>query len=636
MSRDNNCERAVRLMQERQRLRTVHSTNSIAARDKSSNRLIALPGCKGIGKSTFMAHFPESPEFTNYVIQRSKESPIVAPLSFNSAMNGGGSMLGLRILYGALASMVTNSVSQSMISWTDFYGSLLKFNDLSAIQAISILRSAYGLSRPVLILVDEISKAGSEEVGKEVMKQIGVVLDDDGNTDVIVSSLSPNYVETLLSGSNRDIEYCVLLPLLDVNLVGDICKLWKDRLIKKYRQISNEDQFIPRVLESMPLLASGHPRSIEWVNRTKILDGDDNWKQTIRSLQSGANAASLIQSLTKDLNDLSDFNRYGILKDPDLCFNATLSWDLINPRNDSAARSLIETNGLFLIPDKPKDTNAFRFAMRLGTFSNYLPSVARETKSPIVHAAFALFGSVFYDNIPNISIWWERAVLLTIISRTMSGNLDIFGSLNGSLINMYRSTNCSYLSIRLSETQASLKQLIEGELTSTPLNFQGADGIVILMGNAIYLQMKIAKSKGKNRARVFFKAVRSILQTHFLLYPNIPLSKVSVVFYEWSYINDAEKETLVSDINKMFNEWAQRDASENTNKFFRKNDPSINDDELENLVINFLSKIDGFVINSSFCSTNVHFIDRSILNTWLLPTLAPIPRLVQAIEDSDI
>lgn len=166
-------------------------------------------------------------------------------------MNGGGKLLGLRILFGAKESMVIPGAPRSFSNWTKFCEMFLKFNSLSAAQAISIFRSIYGSNRPVLLLVDEISKASFINTGiegdicaaREIMKEIGVVLDLDGNTDVVLSSLSPQYVQTLVSRNSQVIEYCVFLPLLDVNLVGDICKKWKDRLMKKYMLPGKIDEF---------------------------------------------------------------------------------------------------------------------------------------------------------------------------------------------------------------------------------------------------------------------------------------------------------------------------------------------------------------------------------------------------------
>jgi len=623
-------------MKERQLLRD--SVMAKDAADKSCNRLIALPGSPGIGKSTFMAHFSESQEYKNYTAYRSSQSPIVAPLTFNSAMNSGESLFGLRILFGAVKCMVTSTAPRSNTTWADFWELFSRFDSLSAVQAILILRRTYGPTRLVLLLVDEVSKAKftSEIAGKDVMTQIGSVLDSDGNTDVVLSSLSPKYVETLLSGSNRLINYCVLLPILDVNIVGDICKQWSTRMVRKYVKHNKNDEFIPRVLESMPLLASGHPRSIEWMNKTtKILDDDAKWKSTIKALKSGSNAALLIQNLIKDLNALKDFGEYGKLENIDLCFNAALSWNAFFPSNDTIARNVSEENGMFLIPNNLLDTNtAFRFGMRLGAFVQYLSYVAVETKSPVVQAAAALFGDVFAENSShNISVWWERAVALTIVSRTMSGQLDIFGSTDGSLASM-KGGICPMLTVRLNDTETSLRTIRNGELAITPPNFQGSDGIVSLMGYMIYLQMKIARPKGKDMSRVFFEAVLSILQSHTLLFPNIPLSKVSVIFYEWSYINETEKQKLAKDILRMFRKWIDKKGYDDTKKQFSRKNPLLSDEILCEKARDCLTEITKFV-NDGCCFTNVHYIDRGILKTWLLETLAPIPRLVQAIEEGD-
>jgi hypothetical protein len=407
-------------------------------------------------------------------------------------------------------------------------------------------------------------------------------------------------------------------------------------MVRKYVKHNKNDEFIPRVLESMPLLASGHPRSIEWMNKTtKILDDGEKWKGTIKALKSGSNAALLIKYLIKDLNALKDFGEYGKLENIDLCFNVALSWNAFSPSNDTIARHVSEENGMFLIPNNLLDTNtSFRFGMRLGAFVQYLSYVAVETKSPVVQAAAALFGDVFAENSShNISVWWERAVALTIVSRTMSGQLDIFGSTDGSLARM-KGGICPMLTVRLNDTETSLRTIRNGELAITPPNFQGSDGIVSLMGYMIYLQMKIARPKGKDMSRVFFEAVRSILQSHTLLFPNIPLSKVSVIFYEWSYIKETEKQKLAKDILRMFRKWIDKKGYDDTKKQFSRENPLLSDEILCEKARDCLTEISKFV-NDGCCFTNVHYIDRGILKTWLLETLAPIPRLVQAIEEGD-
>ena len=91
---------------------------------------------------------------------------------------------------------------------------------LTATDAVKILRRVFDpvnpsetTQRPMLIGVDEISKSKNDKV---VMKQLGAVLDKFKDVDVIVSALSPAYVENLVTDSQRPVDYVVLSPLLAV------------------------------------------------------------------------------------------------------------------------------------------------------------------------------------------------------------------------------------------------------------------------------------------------------------------------------------------------------------------------------------------------------------------------------------
>ena len=71
-------------------------------KDKRNNRVVAIPGSPGIGKSSFLTHFPESQEYYEYL---NKVSPIVSTLTFNSGMECEKDLFGLRILFGASRAM---------------------------------------------------------------------------------------------------------------------------------------------------------------------------------------------------------------------------------------------------------------------------------------------------------------------------------------------------------------------------------------------------------------------------------------------------------------------------------------------------------------------------------------------------
>ena len=115
--------------------------------------------------------------------------------------------------------------------------------------------------RPMLIGVDEISKSKNDKV---VMKQLGAVLDKFKDVDVIVSSLSPAYVENLVTDSQRPVDYVVLPPLLDAKLGMKECVEWTEMITKSaYTKKEDVDVFKLNILRNAYLLFSGHPRSIQ-------------------------------------------------------------------------------------------------------------------------------------------------------------------------------------------------------------------------------------------------------------------------------------------------------------------------------------------------------------------------------------
>ena len=181
--------------------------------DKSRNPLIAIPGSPGIGKSTFLCHFPESDAYKEYI--GLSRSPIVSTLTFNKDMNyspNSQDAPGLRVLYGAAVSM--GVLCRKGITWRDF-ADRYPCHNLDVFTAVKILRHVFGSERPVLLLIDEISRAKNSVA---VATSFGEVLDLIGDCDVVVSALSPGFVADLMSGSQRPIKYVVLAPLLQSDL----------------------------------------------------------------------------------------------------------------------------------------------------------------------------------------------------------------------------------------------------------------------------------------------------------------------------------------------------------------------------------------------------------------------------------
>ena len=204
-----------------------------------------------------MIHFAESEEYLQYLQSNDLSNVIVSPVTFNSGMDGlQHDDFGRRIVFAAARAMGLIS-----ISWTDFF-ERFSSERLSAYAAIKMLWRVFGEDRPVLLLVDELSKAIGYD--KAVMSDIGRILGEFGNVDVLTSSLSPAYINGLVTGSQRPIVYRILPPLIDFNLGQNECKLWARMIIAKAEVANGEkvEVFKVNILNNFYKLMSGHPRSI--------------------------------------------------------------------------------------------------------------------------------------------------------------------------------------------------------------------------------------------------------------------------------------------------------------------------------------------------------------------------------------
>jgi broad-specificity NMP kinase len=277
VARENIDVKVVELIKERQnrRMKVDISRRS----DKLYNPLIAIPGSPGIGKSTFFAHFPESEAYINYSLNKSsKEAAIVSTFTFNNGMEYRKDVIGLRIIYGTLLSMGLLSYTHKFANFKLFLKEFFEqgldiFED--GYDSIIFLQKIFGENRKFLLLVDELSKANND---KEVMRNLGDILNNIDNCDVVVSSLSPRYIDKLLTGSQRSINYIILPPLLYSNLGKEECKIFYKKILQNaeskniiFFSNDNDNNFKKKIIENSYLLCSGHPRTIE-----RLIDYMDN------------------------------------------------------------------------------------------------------------------------------------------------------------------------------------------------------------------------------------------------------------------------------------------------------------------------------------------------------------------------
>ena len=171
-----------------------------------------------------------------------------------------------------------------------------QYDTLTATDAVELLRRVFDT---LLIGVDEISKSKKDKI---VMRQLCAILDKFKDVDVILSSLSPEYVRKLVTDSQRPIDYLVLPPLLDAKLGMKECAKWAEKISKlAYTKKEDVDMFKLNILRNTYLLYSGHPRSIQKMVVTMKSEETD-WSEVVENLTKKKSAISLIYILVETLN----------------------------------------------------------------------------------------------------------------------------------------------------------------------------------------------------------------------------------------------------------------------------------------------------------------------------------------------
>ena len=560
--------------------------------DKSFNPLIVTPAGPGIGKSTFLANFPASPPFETYSSEyhisdgNTNASPIVAPLTFNSQMNDtpldGTPTLGLRILYGAARSMRQNGILMSSeYSWSEFLNKFIVYKSFSAVNAVAVLRSVYG-NRRVLLLIDELSKAddtrpyslagpGGMTYDRSAMRELARILDSDKRTDVIVSSLSPNYVDILLTGTNRPIDYVPLPPLPDSGIGRSEASMWGLTMAKHYGVTSD---FVISMLCSAHLLVSGHPRFLNTII-ARFAEGPARpyWKSTVLSLNDGyVRPSELLLALCGDIGraiQLEPSYRYPLESTLSLLLSVT-PIKIPDEENVFAYvrfgetrplfRGLLETSEIYIVPTTQKGYflagTQLYYLIRL--FSIVFPTIniagtinMEESDQSVLQVAKLLFQGLLDDGREPISTWWERSVALTIASRAAvktTPKIKISTVLGVASPLLSNSSACYPISVRLAHTEKDLsitkrdRAGVRSELVMSYKYCPGFDArltYVDLNGQDmyVYMDMKIAPSSTEDMATKRANALINTLVGHYKYVGSSslpPLNNVHMVFYEWA------------------------------------------------------------------------------------------------------
>jgi hypothetical protein len=572
--------------------------------DKSLNPLTALPASPGSGKSTFLVHFPASPEWAKFA-----PNAIVSTLSWNSAMTGGPVSFPLRIIYGAMRAMQLVDSELTWLQWskriTDIFPHVL---EMTASEAVAVLRSVFGGDRPVLLIVDELSKTtkppyvNHDEVKNDdvIMAACGALLDESSNNHIVVSALAPSYILDLLTGSQRDIRYHIISMLLDLEEPLGAAEVheWATKLLKTEDVTST---FVTNVLLSAHLLASGHPRTVERFVKIFVFRYSDKRNQNILALT--PNTLTVLKSLASGMARVA--GNFGN-SSPDI-FEIAMSTkpidiqDANDPRVQTLRRAL-DLGHLILFPHGHHmflaGLPAFAF---LHNFGN-LP----DTKLPLCTAASALFNTAEMSDIADL---FERSVDMTIFSNSEQPSTlqKIFGIDSAHL----PAFDNKMLTLRArghsdkGHTWAAPSELF----VPCPLHL-GYDSRVRSSDLWFYIQVKIAPSNTL-ASTVYAKTITRVLQEHLQYHTTDAehlgpkLADVHILVYDWG--DDGSKRPSLEGVIGALAEVLGVSLEEQL-------------------------QVNNYV-KEQF-ATNVHTVTRPKIDEWLIPSLRVFPRIVMAVSPS--
>ena len=591
-------------------------TNDPSKDDKSDNPVITISASPGLGKSSFLVNFPESWAYKNYC---NVLPAIVSTLTFNKGMAFNKDVLGLRIIYGALRSM---RVISETLPFKEFLKEVdstsasekSKYKSLTAKDAVNILRKVFDPAsstsetsrRPMLILVDEISKAKDD---KKVASQLGAVLDAFGDVNVVVSSLSPGYVADVVG--NRPVDFVILNPMLDANLGSEECLEWANTLITSVQQSDPTikiDSFKENVLKNAYLLFSGHPRLLErMVDIIKSGDIDsvmiDNLSQTQETATSLLHLLvdNMYEAVQRSIVTLDEFEEY-VLKTPPLF-----------QKEDSGFRKNLE-KGSILIYEKIK--TEYVTCIPAISFLNKLQSKSFWRKARDYEHCDA--ANKLIVDLMNIAkplkpgTWWEKIVCFTIASRYFSKfNTDTLLGINlsGVVIRDKKRT----LSITKSDNLSNIIENTNNDQLFIPfMNTAGFDALLLLhaMGKKefFYLQTKVALPKAP-LTDVVSNMIKYNLD-HYLGDNNKVLS-----------VDDRKRDDdVLDDLHMVLYVWGI-------------NDSVIRSQVSQDMVLETLQNSTARKYVKDHWK-QIHLVGTDTLKSWINPTMVPLAKLFNNIQDN--
>jgi hypothetical protein len=581
------------------------ASNPEKAADKSDNPLVSIPGSPGSGKSAFLANFPNSEAYKKYVSEyHGGTSPIVSVLTFNSEMTYNETIFGVRIIYGALRSMnvITSKFKDEFMKEIS-----VNMKGIEADAAIDILREVFGADRPVFLGVDELSKANSNtqpEEDKAIMKEISILLDACGYCDVLVSALSPLYVDKLLTGSNRAIKYVPMTALLDekVGLV-EMKRLAND--LEKEAGVK-VDEFKMNVVRNAFLLSSGFPRVAQEIVRN-TRDGSTKIVEVLRDKNKSATSLLMdlrviLASAVKDLSIKDD------AKILDCIF--TSSW----PRIDADFRKYLEDGSIYILS---ADGDMYKTAVPALQFLTVVFSAAGVDWDPRDELLVTARDLLSLLHKRKASFWWERMVDLTIAARSRkSSDLQVVLGVDSKAPSPFTFNRKKIDFI----TDIDAKRNV---ITVADDNQEGHDSRLTFASSSkrIYVQSKIKKPANPFLTVVGKMIANNLMYDYDKYRSNANLADIGMVIYIWDdlsaddAVNDSTRGTIVTAANECLKGF-KKTMNIEEDKYF----------QLSQLVEDYISSH----------LSSVQVVEKRTLKTWLLPSLLPFPEILADIiaEDS--
>ena len=252
----------------------------------------------------------------------------------------------------------------------------------------------------------------------------------DGRSDILVSSLSPTYIDTLMTGSNRLIDYIPLRPLpLDQLGMSEFVPFAEAMINDVKREMKSLlNSFCKRLLLNTPALASGHGRSVQLLIQSIQEPIEPFWGE-IKYLLSTNDAMTVLINLA----DLS-FSKY--IKRPFSAYERGVIFLplLLEVFNNSEFRTMLEGNRGFIY-EKAGVTNSFKMATTISGILNTIRSISRVPDADLDAISLAL-KSLFVPLPDESSEFWERCCDLTLVGRSivaietnsMKAMFPVFGS----------------------------------------------------------------------------------------------------------------------------------------------------------------------------------------------------------------